>query len=157
MQQKSSHVGPWTLVGKLGSGGNADVYEATRPGWDKPVALKVIQSTRIEREPYKRFVQEVRFLQSIEGEPGVLPLLDAHLPEKPSGRDKAWLAMPIATRIDEALEGKPLEVVVAAVAEIAGSLAREEVRHEGCTYRPGQRNGLRAVSVRLNTRLFSSS
>jgi len=54
--------------------------------------------------------------------PGVLPLLDADLPEKPTKDDRPWLAMPIATPIADALVGKPLETVVSALAEIAGTL-----------------------------------
>jgi len=56
--------------------------------------------------------------------PGVLPYLDHDLPAKPSKRDRAWLAMPIAVPIATALEGCPLTDVVDAVAEIAGTLLR---------------------------------
>jgi serine/threonine protein kinase len=54
----------------------------------------------------------------------LLPLLDAHLPERPSKADQPWLAMPIATPIAPALEGRPLADVVGAVAAIADTLAR---------------------------------
>ena len=56
--------------------------------------------------------------------PGVLPLLEAHLPDAPSKADRAWLAMPIATPISVALDGRPLPDVVAAMASIATTLAR---------------------------------
>jgi transposase len=47
------------------------------------VALKLINTTTAQHEPYRRFMQEVQFLQKLDDFPGVLPLLDAHLPERP--------------------------------------------------------------------------
>jgi serine/threonine protein kinase len=117
-----SKVGPWTLHEKLGKGGNADVWRASRG--EEEVALKVIHSTKVRAEPYRRFVREVGFLRSIPEEPGILPLVDAHLPERPSSDDRAWLAMPVATPIAEALQDARLEEVVGALAEIASTLAR---------------------------------
>ena len=88
------------------------------------MALKVINATKVEREPYQRFVREIEFLRDHQNVPGLLPLLDAHLPAQPGKADLPWLAMPIATPIAQALEGRPLADVVAAVAAIAGTLAR---------------------------------
>ena len=119
-------VGPWTLGDRLGRGGNAQVWSATRVSSDSTVALKVINVTQIDREPYRRFIREIRFLQEHPGFPGVLPLLDAYLPDQPSRRDQPWLAMPIATPIVDAVEGKSLVDVVGAVATIADTLARLE-------------------------------
>jgi len=117
-------VGPWTLGERLGRGGNATVWAASRPGHDGPVALKVINVTKVDREPYKRFVREIGFLREHHEVQGLLPLVDAHLPHEPTKRDQPWLAMPIATPIDKALRGRPLGDVVAAVATIADTLWR---------------------------------
>jgi len=117
-------VGPWTLHGRLGHGGNANVWSATRPGSATAVALKIISTTKVEREPYQRFVREIEFLRDHPDVPGLLPLLDAHLPDQPSKADPPWLAMPIATPIATALAGRSLADVVAAVAAIADTLAR---------------------------------
>jgi hypothetical protein len=73
------------------------------------VALKVINETKPDQESYVRFVREVTTLQDLGPQPGVLTMLDSHLPENPSKRDRAWLAMPIATPIDKALNGRPLQ------------------------------------------------
>jgi serine/threonine protein kinase len=121
---EQSTVGPWLLGERLGRGGNATVWKATREGWEVPVALKVISATKPQRESYRRFVQEIEFLRGLPDEDGVLPLLDAHLPDRPTAADRPWLAMPIAVPIRDALAGESLEVVVAALAEIAGTLAR---------------------------------
>lgn len=131
MVQEVGRLGPWTLDAKLGSGGNADVWEATRVGSATPVALKVIKRTKADREPYRRFVQEIKFLRSLGHEPGVLPLLEAHLPSTPSSNDRPWLAMPIATPIAAALDDESLETVVEAIGEIAATLSRLADRGAG--------------------------
>jgi serine/threonine protein kinase len=117
-------VGPWTLHERLGHGGNASVWKATRPGAGTAVALKLINTTKIEREPYQRFVREIEFLRGHQDVPGLLPLLDAYLPGQPGKADQPWLAMPIATPVAQALEGRSLTDVVAAAAEVAGTLGR---------------------------------
>jgi len=122
-------IGEWVRRRKLGAGGNATVWEATR-GQSSPVALKVLNTLRPDREPYLRFVREVETMRSLGGYEGVLPLLDAHLPETPRRRDPAWLAMPIANPISEALLGRPLEDVVRAVGSVAETLASLQGTHD---------------------------
>lgn len=117
-------VGPWTLGDQLGRGGNASVFVATRDGDHKPLALKIINTTKVEREPYQRFVREIGFLREHNAFPGLLPLIDAHLPNNPSKADQPWLAMPVATPMADALQGRPLAEVVNAVARIADTLWR---------------------------------
>lgn len=109
---------------RLGRGGNATVWEATRADDAEPVALKIINVKKVEREPYQRFVREIEFLQQHQAVSGLLPLLDAHLPETPTKDDQPWLAMPIGTPISTALKDRPLSDVVAAMAAIADTLAR---------------------------------
>lgn len=122
MPATGDSIPPWTRREKLGAGGNATVWRASRDGGDD-VALKVIKNTRIQSEPYRRFVQEIEFLRRLGDFAGVLPLLDAYLPQRPGSADPAWLAMPIATPIANALAEAPLETIVAALAEIAETLA----------------------------------
>jgi hypothetical protein len=127
-------IGPWTLGEQLGRGGNATVWTATRSGDDAAVALKVINTNRVEREPYQRFVREIGFLRENQSAPGLLPLLDAHLPDAPTKHDQAWLAMPVATPIGKALRGRPLADVVGGVAVIADTLWRLQ-RHLNVAHR----------------------
>jgi len=117
-------VGKWTVHERLGHGGNATVWKATCAEIETSVALKLIKVTKVEKEPYQRFVREIGFLRDHQSVSGLLALLDAHLPEQPSKADQPWLAMPIATPISEALSGKSLSDVVAAFAAIADTLAR---------------------------------
>lgn len=120
--------GPWTARDVLGQGGNATVWRAIGPNGSE-VALKVINETRADQESYVRFVREVTTLKNLGPQPGVLPMLDSHLPDTPGKRDRAWLTMPIATPIDEALEGRPLPEIVAAVAAIAHTLVHLKRDH----------------------------
>jgi serine/threonine protein kinase len=119
-------VGPWTLHEQLGHGGNGTVWQATCPGVETAIALKVLNARKIDHESYRRFVREVNFLREHQGTPGLLPLLDSHLPDEPSKANRPWLAMPIATAIAQSLAGRPLPEVVEAVAAIAETLARLE-------------------------------
>ena len=88
------------------------------------MALKLINTTKMEKEPYQRFVREIGFLRDHQAVPGLLPLLDAHLPDQPSKGDQPWLAMPVAMPVSKALDGRPLSDVVTAVAAIADTLSR---------------------------------
>jgi serine/threonine protein kinase len=107
----------------LGVGGNAEVWEAQHANGIK-AALKILRTKNPESEPYKRFTGEIEILRALGKRPGILPVIDASLPESPSQRNPAWLAMPIAIPIAKALgEAPPLESVVRAVAEVAGTLA----------------------------------
>lgn len=119
-------IGDWTLGDQLGRGGNATVWRASRPGDDQDVALKVLNTTKADREPYRRFTREIRFLQEHQEAPGVLPLIDANLPEAPTRTNPAWLAMPVAVPIARALEGRALPDVVQAMTAIARTLASLE-------------------------------
>lgn len=116
-------VGPWTLHDKIGEGGNAIVWEATRVADDERRALKLIKAKKTEKEPYRRFVREIETLRSLGDYAGVLPVIDAYLPESPAKTDQPWLAMPIATPLSTALVDAPLDTVVEAVAQIAETLA----------------------------------
>lgn len=115
-------IGPWEIIERLGGGGNADVYLARDGG--REVALKVLRTRNVDSEPYARFRNEIDILRRFQDDPGVLPILDASLPERPSRNDPAWIAMPRATLIREALEGATLREKIEAVATIASTLAR---------------------------------
>lgn len=121
---QGQRVGPWTLGDRLGRGGNATVWRATREGDASSVALKVINVTKVEREPYQRFVREIAFLREHQAVEGLLPVVDAYLPAEPTKHDAPWLAMPVATPISDALQSKPLSKVVAATSAIAETLWR---------------------------------
>jgi serine/threonine protein kinase len=119
-------IGPWTIESKLGEGGNAIVYRATRDGGRTHVALKVIDERRLRsREAYKRLQAEIAVLREHSSEEGVLPLLDFWLPDQPSSGDPAWLAMPIAEPLLSHLgRESSLRTIVEAGRAFASTLAR---------------------------------
>jgi hypothetical protein len=116
-------MGPWRLGEKLGEGGIAVVWRAVHETTGATAALKLIHAKKVQSEPYKRFVQEITVLRQLGPAPGILPLLDSHLPEAPSPADPPWLAMPIATPLHEGLSSQPLEEIVRAIRTIATTLA----------------------------------
>jgi serine/threonine protein kinase len=115
-------IGPWEILEWIGGGGNADVY-LVRDG-ERGVALKVLKTRNADSEPYARFRNEIEVLRRFQDDPGILPIIDASLPERPSRTDRAWIAMPRATLIRDAIEGLSLRDKVEAVATISSTLAR---------------------------------
>lgn len=116
----------YRLSGRRWKGGNADVWQAFDAS-GKLVAVKILRIENAKADSYPRFQREVREHAQLTHErvPGVLPLLDQHLPVKPSREDRPWLVTPLATPLVKALGERPrLESVVAAVARIADTLAR---------------------------------
>jgi serine/threonine protein kinase len=88
------------------------------------VALKVLKTRRAESEQYARFRREIELLRRHGDDAGVLPIIDANLPAKPAKNDRAWIAMPIAKPMREALLEAPFETTVSAIAAVAATLAR---------------------------------
>lgn len=120
-------VGAWQLVKYIHAGGNGEVWRA-RPtkdhsGIPDEIALKILKATSCESEPYARFRIEVNVLRELGSFPGVVPLLDAELPDRPSFERPAWFAMPIATTVKDALGEDPsFDDVVDAIRCIAEAL-----------------------------------
>lgn len=127
------HVDGWNLLRFLGGGANAEVWQARRDDASL-VALKVLKITKTDREPFKRFVDEIEFHRRERGRPGILPILDASIPDKPSRQDPAWFSMPVARPIREALGEHPdLEVVVQVVTDLAATLT--QLAQDGISHR----------------------
>ncbi len=123
--------GRFTVVSQIAATTHSRVWAATGPD-GKRVVVKELKTHRLDAEPYRRFRDEVAF--HLAGpHPGVLPVLDAHVPSTPTGEDPAWLAMPIAETARAALgTGPTLDQVVEAVHVYADSLARlaeAEIHH----------------------------
>jgi hypothetical protein len=122
-------VGPWTLNRFLGEGGNAEVWAATREG-EVERAVKVLRDRRTDAVAYGRFRREIEGHRQIGGRRDVVPMLDWDLPEELGRRERAWLSMPIAQPVRDALVGQPLETVVGAVASFASTLADLQRAHD---------------------------
>ncbi len=114
------------LVGDRGRW--AVVHDDERAG-----AMKVVRDQRPDRTAYGRFVREIATLDSLTPRPGVVGVLEFHLPEQPSKANFAWLVMPVAAPLREALTGASVPAMVSAVAEIAETLAG--LHDEGLAHR----------------------
>jgi serine/threonine protein kinase len=125
-------VGGWTCQEQLGKGGNADVWRACHSD-GRVGALKVVRDQRPDGTAYARFAREIETLRSLGTRAGVIGICDAHLPEQPSHKDFAWLVMPEARPLREALQGAAVASVVAAFAQLAQTLA--ELHEAGLAHR----------------------
>ena len=123
--EKGQDIGPWTLISPLGEGGNSEVWIATREEGPER-ALKILLSRRPAGVPYQRFRREIETHSQIGERSDVVPMLDANLPEAPTKSDRAWLEMPIATPVRDALDSEPLARVVESVASFSATLASLE-------------------------------
>src|ERR1051325_989131 len=128
--QTGKQIGKWKLKRLLGKGGNAEVWEASKEA-HSDAAIKILRTGDLYR--YRRFKAEVDLLLSLGEHAGVLPLIEAHLPDSRKEGVPAWLAMPIATGIRDALGEDPtLESVaesIASIAETLDALAVQDICH----------------------------
>ncbi len=76
---------------ELGRGANSVVYLARRE--ESIAVLKVCSAWKPETERYKRFVAEIRALEELSNEPGVMQVLDSEVPDPGKGRFP-WYVMP---------------------------------------------------------------
>lgn len=120
---QGERLGRWSLLRKRGLGGNAEVWEAADATSGETVALKILRSDDTDPERYARFRREVETVRGLNPEKlGILPLVDSSLPESLAA-GTAWYAMPVALDIQTALRRATLGERVAAMIEIAKTLA----------------------------------
>lgn len=120
--QAGTKIGPWHLARFLGEGGHAEVWACARDG-EEERAVKILRDRRPDAVSYQRFRREIETHRQLGSRPDLVPMLDAHLPDEPNRRDRAWMSMPIAVPVREVLVNAPLEIVVEAVAAYAETLA----------------------------------
>jgi len=70
-----------------------------------------------------RFTSETEIHERIGVRKGVLPVITYSLPENPSRGKRAWLAMPVADHIEQALGGADLRQVARSIGTIARTLS----------------------------------
>jgi serine/threonine-protein kinase len=110
-------VGQWILHEEIGRGGNGVVWEARPIEGGPAVAIKFLKKQKAVA--FRRFEDEVAVVRKLTGVPGILPVLDADLTGK---THLPWFAMPLATRLEVALAGKSLSVIVGSFAKLADTL-----------------------------------
>jgi serine/threonine protein kinase len=124
--KEGAQIGRWQITGlkPLGEGGNSTVWKAASPDGTE-VAIKFLFERHLSNSRYSRFVDEIRYLQTLGFKKGIVPLVDYYLPDTPSRANRPWLAtrlaLPLATML--AQNGGGLTEVVKATAEVADVLA----------------------------------
>lgn len=110
----------WTLIKRIdkGRGGQGLVWKAQNVAGVLG-ALKMLRSPTGSR-PNKRFRDEVEAMRALGNIPGVLPILDAYLPDRPKEDDPAWLVSALATPLEDTV---PAVVVLRDVVEMCCVLA----------------------------------
>ncbi|MBY3381695.1 protein kinase domain-containing protein [Rhizobium laguerreae] len=117
LPKAADKVGEWALVESIDSGGNADVWRASRD--DHPdVAIKILRN--LGEEPYGRFRNEVGALRKLGALAGIMPMLDAGLPE---GKGHPWYAMPLAASSAEFLRDKDRKAIVSEFVRLGETLS----------------------------------
>lgn len=94
---KGQSFGPWTLIEQLGAGGNGEVWKVCRSGSPEH-AIKLLRA--IDATSYARFQAEVTALDTLAGEPGVIPMVDRFIPARLAGQTP-WFVMPVAVTFDK--------------------------------------------------------
>jgi eukaryotic-like serine/threonine-protein kinase len=112
--------GRWHLVSKLGAGGNADVWKVRST--ESEGAIKILR--RAKGKSLERFRAEVALLGTLAGCRGILPVVDASIPDVPSGDWDVWFVMPLAVPVVELVAGgASSRDVVAGIREVCQTMA----------------------------------
>ncbi len=69
-------IGPYQIIGRIGSGGMATVYKAYHPRLDRHVALKLMHDSFIQEHDFlARFEREARIVARLD-HPNIIPIYD---------------------------------------------------------------------------------
>ena len=116
--QKGDAVGAWKLEANLGAGGNGDVWRVSQEK-HKDAAMKILR--RVDPLSYKRFRAEVEVLADNNDVTGIVPVIDFYLPDE-SDHSPPWYVMPLATPLEQFLDGKSETEIVEEFIRLAETL-----------------------------------
>jgi serine/threonine-protein kinase len=133
--------GRWELLNFIGRGGNGQVWRA-RSDKGEFGAIKVLHKATAKKAN-QRFRDEVQAMRDCADIKGVLPLLDAHLPDPPTTEDPAWLVSALAVPLDKAVKMETgLEEAVRICLSLATTLAAMHARRGGYSHRDVKPNNV---------------
>lgn len=141
--KKNTMVGGWIFVERLGHGGNAEVWHATKNG--KVGAIKVLKYPR--ESTYARFKSEVNAILANQSIGGVIKITEYHLPSDIK-ESLPWFVMPVGIRFTEWRKNKNLLEVLKNILALGETLKN---LHNGKYY---HRDIKPANILFLNDRLY---
>lgn len=109
-------ISDWELLEWLGSGGQGEVWRATRDV--DYYALKLLTNAAQDDDAFARFCREVSTLRLLGVYPGIVPLVDADV-----NATLPWLAMPLAVPVTKDTRTYGLGQIVEGMARVSATLA----------------------------------
>jgi hypothetical protein len=142
---KDQLLGKWRLMQFLGEGGNGFVWRA-QDSEGNQAAIKILAKLEgRSSKVYERFKLEVVVVNKHRDISGILPIIDAYLPEEISD-SYPWYAMPIAQSLASFLEGKNIEEIVKGIIEIGETLSN--LHDRGISHRDIKPENILAIEGR---------
>lgn len=121
--KRDQQIDQWLLLSQLGLGTNGQVWEARHSKTNQVVALKICMTKLATRQ--QGFIEEVHYLQRLQGDPGVIPLLAASIKADASTDNYSWMAMPVAKLAADVLrQQNNISLTVAAICEYLSTALR---------------------------------
>lgn len=117
--QKFNH---WNLEEKLGSGGNGEVWKASKQG-SQSVALKILKNTN--HEALTRFKSETKILEELGEIPGIVPIIEKSIDKE---GDPPWFSMPIATPFQYYIKNRTTVDIIKDFIELAETIEQLHLR-----------------------------
>lgn len=126
-------IGQWTLARNIGSGGNGEVW-ICRDIQKHEYAVKFLKWG--SGEAYKRFFDEVTFMEQFGYIQGVMPIIDKHIPEYSKRFNNPQLpfyyVMPLAESAEQKIQNASIDKKIAIIQELLKmltSLHAQDIAH----------------------------
>ncbi len=112
-------VGQWTLLSKINSGSNGEVWICSNDSGEKR-AIKLLKKDH--STAFQRFTDEVNTIEGNQDIKGVIPIIESYLPDDYKG-EISYYIMPIGDSFEKKIKDKEFNYKIEVVIKIAESLA----------------------------------
>lgn len=114
-------TGTFVTVCYLGGGGGGQVW-LCKSATGGQAAVKFLNKSGAAA--LTRFKDEIATLEANSDVPGILPILEKHLPSAPTEGDPAWFAMPVAVTLEKELATKSAVDIGRRIIEVGQTLVQ---------------------------------